>query len=203
MKLVEVKDWLEGLVWDGTPRVDTWASRFLASTDDAQAARLLIAAVARVFEPGCEIWQVPVLEGPQGCGKSTALRILGGAGFGEWTLPHDAKGWRVVEALEGAWLFELTDVRLTKRHAGQVADFALAGEDIARRPFQGSPSAHARWATFVITTNVMTQTIAEASRFEVIRVGHQVNLEALREAREQLWAEAVALYRAGRTWGQP
>src|SRR5580704_1036642 len=75
-----VIDYLDSLVWDGTPRLDRWLIDY-AGADDTPAARatsrtILVAAVRRARHPGCKFDQMPVIVGPQGCGKSQALQLL-------------------------------------------------------------------------------------------------------------------------------
>ena len=75
-----VRDFFDALVWDGTTRLDTWLPTYLHAdnTEYARAVgpRFLISAVARIYEPGCKVDHVLVLEGPQGKQKSEALRTL-------------------------------------------------------------------------------------------------------------------------------
>jgi len=83
-----VIDYLNSLAWDETPRLDRWLVE-CAGADDSPYVRavsraMLIAAVRRARHPGCRFDQMPVLEGPQGCGKSAALRVLADA----WLAGH-------------------------------------------------------------------------------------------------------------------
>src|SRR4051794_18144153 len=78
-----VRDYLNGLVWDGTKRLDGWLETYLGVTPKEGSAyvrevgrRWLIAAVARVYKPGCKADHVPILEGRQGAGKNSALAAL-------------------------------------------------------------------------------------------------------------------------------
>jgi Primase C terminal 2 (PriCT-2)/Virulence-associated protein E len=97
-----VREYLEGLRWDGTPRLDTWLETYLGarievhvldeglSVDDLNreeptpsekyeaslrsvGSKWLIAAVARIYRPGCKADYVIIFEGPQGIGKSTCF----------------------------------------------------------------------------------------------------------------------------------
>jgi predicted P-loop ATPase len=73
---------LDGLEpqWDGQRRIDHWLTTYLHVPDTPYARaigpRFLISAVARVFEPGSKVDHALVLEGPQGQGKSKAVRAL-------------------------------------------------------------------------------------------------------------------------------
>jgi putative DNA primase/helicase len=78
-----VLDYLDGLVWDGRPRVDEWLIRYCGAKDTplnrAIGRKVLVAAVRRVRVPGCKFDFILVLESKvQGIGKSTLLRILAG-----------------------------------------------------------------------------------------------------------------------------
>lgn len=75
-----VCDYLDGLEWDGTPRLDTWLTTFGQAEDTpytrAVGALTLLAAVRRVRQPGCKFDEMPVLESEQGKNKSSALAVL-------------------------------------------------------------------------------------------------------------------------------
>jgi predicted P-loop ATPase len=75
-----VRDYFNGLLWDRTPRLDTWPCTYLGADmtayHEAVGTKALIAAVARIYQPGCKADHVPILEGPRGLGKSSAIRAL-------------------------------------------------------------------------------------------------------------------------------
>ena len=75
-----VRDYLDGLVWDRTPRLDSWLVRYFRADDTeyvrAVGPRYLISAVARIYEPGCKVDHLPIFEGPQGRQKTESLRTL-------------------------------------------------------------------------------------------------------------------------------
>ena len=105
-----VRDYLDGLQWDGTKRLDLWLTMtFGCPSDDyhkAVGSKLLIAAVRRVRKPGCKYDQLVVLEGPQDIGKSTAILILFGA---DWTTDRisDLSSKDAAIDLRGKWCVEL------------------------------------------------------------------------------------------------
>ncbi|TIR81311.1 MAG: DNA primase, partial [Mesorhizobium sp.] len=80
-----LREYLDGLEWDGRPRVKSFANDYLGCVGDNYAPvvseRWLISSVARGLNPGCKVDTMPILEGPQGARKSTALRVLFGDEF--------------------------------------------------------------------------------------------------------------------------
>ena len=75
-----VRNYLNGLTWDGRHRLDRWVVGYLgvALTPYAEAvgSKWLISAVARVMQPGCKADCCLILEGPQNLGKSTAATSI-------------------------------------------------------------------------------------------------------------------------------
>jgi Bifunctional DNA primase/polymerase, N-terminal/Virulence-associated protein E/Primase C terminal 2 (PriCT-2) len=76
-----VRDYLDGLSWDGVPRIDDWLTTYGGAEPSdfvrAVGALVLMAAVRRVREPGCKFDEIPVLENPeQGNNRSSALQLL-------------------------------------------------------------------------------------------------------------------------------
>ena len=80
-----VKDYLDGLQWDGAERIDKWLTTHLGAEDNplncAIGRKMLIAAVRRVRQPGCKFDYIVVMDSSQqGIGKSTVIQILAGEG---------------------------------------------------------------------------------------------------------------------------
>ena len=112
-----VTEYLDTLKWDGTPRIDRWLID-CANAEDSSYVRsasraILVAAVRRARQPGCRFDQMPVLDGPQGCGKSAALRVL--AVEDEWFAdalpPLNGDARTIIEATAGKWIVEAGEIQ--------------------------------------------------------------------------------------------
>ena len=111
-----VTEYLGTLVWDGTPRIERWLVDCAGAEDSpyvrAASRAMLVAAVRRARQPGCRFDQMPILDGPQGCGKSSALRLL--AVEDDWfsELPLlDGDVRRIIEATQGKWIIEACELK--------------------------------------------------------------------------------------------
>lgn len=205
-----VRDWLESLHHDGKPRLDTWLTRYLgvdASPYSRAVARaFLVAMVARIMQPGCKHDHVLVLGGAQGIGKSTACGILGGEYAGD-NMPSIRDGAREAGLyLRGHWLVELAELAPSRKaEAEDLKAFLTRATDEIRAPYARRADVVPRQCVFVGTTNE-TAFLRDASggrRFWPVTCGAKIEAEALAEDREQLFAEAVAAFRAGEQWHLP
>jgi putative DNA primase/helicase len=202
----DVREYLEGLVWDGTPRVRAWPARYLHVGDSeyVQLAGMkwMIAAVARVMQPGCKADNVLILEGKQGWGKSTALEVLAGKPW--YTNSPIRIGEKDTYAvMAGKWIIELAELDSLNKSDSSAAKSFFATETDRFRNFYGKRAIDVhRQGVFAGSVNFDTYLKDESGnrRYWPIRVGGPVDIEALRRDRDQLWAEAVHLYRKRVIW---
>ncbi len=200
-----LRDWLNGLEWDGVPRVDSWVSKYLGGAGGSYTSNAgrwwLISAVARVMEPGCQADHMLIMEGPQGRGKSTALRRLAGDQYFTDQLP-DLHSKDASLQLFGKWIIEWGELdTLARSQVEIVKTFVSRRVETLRRPYGKIPVDVRRQCIFGGSTNdsEYLRDVTGNRRFWPFFVG-SIDLEALKRDRDQLWAEAVALYRGGAIW---
>lgn len=200
----ECRDWLSGLRWDGVPRLRHLMSEGFGGAENAYTEAVgrcwVISMVARVMRPGCKVDTVPVLEGSQGAGKSTGLSILGGKWFVECHESVMTKDFYGV--LQGHMLVEIAEMHSFSRSEVERIKGVISNQkDRYRKAYGRNTEDHPRQTVLVCTTNRddWQKDDTGARRFWPVRCG-QVDLDWLRHNREQLFAEAVQLYREGCSW---
>jgi len=197
-------DWLASLTWDEVPRLtDLMPVGFGATRtpySEAVGRCFAVSLVARVMRPGCKVDTMPVFEGSQGIGKSTALAILGGEFFAE---SHEQIGTKDFNlSLEGRWLMELSELHsMTAAEVERVKAVLSTATDRFRSPYDRHFKEAPRQVVFAGTTNRddWHQDPTGGRRFWPVRCG-AVDLVWLATRREQIFAEALAQYRAACDW---
>jgi len=199
---LDVLDYLNQISWDGVPRLDTWLVAYIGTEDteytQAVGPRWMISGVARIYEPGCKADCVLVLEGPQGILKSSAFAAIGGAWY---TNDVAALGTTAAqEQILGNWIVELDELEAVTRARDVVAVKAFVSRSIDkfRLPYGHRSHAHPRQCIFGGTTNRETWMRDETGgrRWWPVRSG-LIDIDALRQDRDQLWAEARDRYLTG------
>ncbi len=195
------QDWLTSLPpWDEVPRIDKFFEDHFgaepSSYTDRVSHNFWLMLVARIMIPGCQVDNMVVLEGGQGTGKSQAMRAVGGDWF---TTQHEAiTGKGFFEVLQGKILIEIGEMdAFTKADITRVKDVISSQMDRYREPYERHAADHPRQGCFVGTTNRRDWNKDEtgARRFWPIFCQGTIDIQAILAARDQLFAEALAVFR--------
>jgi hypothetical protein len=200
-----VRDYLVSLVWDGTPRLDKMGVTYFGCKDTAYTravfSKWMLSAVARIRTPGCQVDHVLVLEGPQGIGKSTALKVLAGEENFSDTLP-EIPSRDAHEHCIGPWIIELAELdHMRKSDATALKAFISAQRPAFRSAYGYRTMEHPRRCVFAASTNESGY-LADPTgnrRFWPVECKRADSVGLARD-RDQLWAEALVRVRAGESW---
>ena len=206
-----IRNFLEALQWDGKSRIASLLPRFLGADDNEYTREiirlLMLAAVHRVYEPGCKFEIMVCLVGGQGAGKSTFFRFL--AVNDEW-FTDDLKRMddeNVYSKMQGHWIIEMSEMLATvnAKSIEDIKSFLSRQKETYRIPYQTYAEDRPRQCIFVGTSNNLDFLPLDRTgnrRFAPVLV-HQDRvekhiLEDEKESREyivQAWAEAMVIYK--------
>ena len=203
-----VREYLQGLVWDGTPRADTIFVDYLGAEDTdytrAVTRKALIGAVARIMSPGCKHDHILVLVGPQGARKSTTLAKLGKSWFSDSM--YTVQGKEAYEALQGHWIIEMGEMAATKKaELEAIKQFTSKQTDSYRAAYARRTQERPRPCAFFGTTNdeEFLRDPTGNRRFWPVTVtdkGRVTGDYLTSDVVDQVWAEIVVRYKAGEVW---
>jgi hypothetical protein len=200
-----IADYLNGLKWNGKPRIDLWLSVYLGAPNNeytrAVGPRWLISGVARIFAPGAKVDSVLILKGLQGKRKSMALAELAGA---EYFSDHiSALGSKdSLQELLGIWIVEMAELASIRRSSlDQMKAFLTTRVDHFRPSYgrRGMNVPRSNIFAGSVNNTSFLEDETGARRFWPVTCG-EIDIPALKRDRDQLWAEAVHRYRAGEPW---
>lgn len=154
-----IKEYLRALPeWDGVPRVETLFIDYLGAEDNIYtreaAKRWLLAAVSRIYRPGCKFDYVPVLSGPPGIGKSTLAMKLGAEWFSDSLSLEDMKDKTAAEKIQGVWIMEIGELKgMRKTDVESVKSFVSRQVDNYRPSYGRAVESHPRTCVCIGTSN--------------------------------------------------
>lgn len=198
-----VKRYLEGLVWDGKKRLDTWLVDYLGAEGDTEylahvGRKTLVGAVSRIYKPGCKFDTVLILEGYQGAGKSTTIQNLASP---EWFVDNlgDIASKDVINVMRGRWIIEVAELdSMDRATVNALKSFFSRQSDINRLAFARREKEFKRQCIFIGSTN-QNEYLKDPTggrRFWPVKIS-RCDSAGVAAIRDQLWAEAMHLYGAG------
>ena len=202
-----IRDYLNGLTWDGTPRLERLIIDYIGA-EDTELNRVMTrkhftAAVTRVFKPGCKYDYCLVMTGPEGAGKSTLLNKMGGQWFNDSITTTEGK--EGMDQLRRAWIIEMGELASIKRSdVESIKAYLSKRVDIYRAAYARRTAEHPRQCIFCGTTNEALFLKGDNGnrRFWVIAVDPTLRKysawqDTIDRDRDQLWAEAMHYYQQG------
>jgi predicted P-loop ATPase len=157
----------------------------------------LVAAVRRVYDPGCRVDNMLILEGGQGALKSTTLKVLGDRWFTDATLRFEDKDSLLI--IQGRWIVEMAELEgMNKADTSATKKFLTQHVDLFRPPYGRKLVQYPRRCIFAGSVNhdIYLKDDSGNRRFWPVRV-ESIDIDRLRADVDQLWAEAAALHKAG------
>ena len=210
MSFHPLREYLDALVWDGTPRLDKWLTYYLGVNALEVATvfgpRWWIGMVARIYRPGCKFDTMLVLEGPQGIGKSQALARIGtlnGKSYYTDEL-HDLNSKDAAMQLQGRVLVEIAELNALERaEINAIKSWLTRTTDIYRPPYGREVVEAPRSCALAGTMNPngfgYLNDVSGGRRFWPVYCS-AIDLPALDRDCDQLWAEAVLRFSRGEPW---
>jgi predicted P-loop ATPase len=208
-----IKQYLESLRWDNTPRIDQWLQKYMGANDNvytrAVGSKFLIQAVARGLEPGCPSDWMLVLEGKQEVGKNAAMLAL--CPVPEWTVTIQTTDIDkdMTVSLEGRWLAEFAEMlTVTKAETNALKAFITQRVDTYRKSHRRDHVDHKRSAVLWGGTNQRENYLPDETgnrRFNPVGVVGFIDVDGelkldrdgIARDRDQLWAEALVRHQGG------
>ena len=198
-----VREYLSGLTWDGTSRVERLWIDYVGAEDDIYhrtvARLMMVAAVTRIFEPGHKFDFATILEGLQGKRKSTLIQILGRNWFGE--LDGEFSDQKtMIELMQGKWLMEIPELTgFSRADVRAIKAFISRQKDRARLAYARRAGEFPRQCIFIGSTNDREYLKDDSGgrRFWPVAccLDGEIDTDLLEQNVDQLWAEAVVIYR--------
>lgn len=193
-------EWLSRLEWDGVPRIKTFLSDYFnaESSEYTEAVSLYLwtALAGRVLKPGIKADMVPILVGDQGCGKSTGVAALSPSPDYFCEVSFAEKDDDLARKMRGRLVGEIGELRgLHTKELESIKAFITRTHENWIPKYREFATQFPRRLVFVGTTN-QDEFLSDDTgnrRFLPVRVNN-VNVEGIRQNREQLWAEAKKLF---------
>ena len=200
-----VKKYIEKVEWDGTKRIDSWLTNSVGCLDNCYTSQVgskfLIAAVSRVYNPGCKFDHMLILEGSQGIGKSTLLEELAADWYLDTNFSHKDKD--LIDSMRGAFIIEISELSgMNKKDVDWLKSFLSRKVDRVRLAYAARSKNFKRKCVFIGTynpsgNNMYLRDDTGNRRFWPVECGKTIDIEYVKENKAQLWSEALVRFKEG------
>ncbi len=195
------------LIYNDTQIIENLASRLFGTTEplhNTMFKKWLIAAVARIMEPGCKADDILILCGDQGFLKSTLFETLASTDWFLDSCEGTGNDKDTLMQMHYSWIIELAEVDrfLNKRSASDLKKSLSVREDKFRLPYGAGIETFKRKFVTCGTTNqdeFLTDPTGNR-RYWVVEVKTKIDIDWVKEHRSEIWAAAVHLYHQGHEW---
>lgn len=205
-KFHPVRDYLDSCTWDGVPRLDSLLIDYMGAEDSqytrAVTRKTLVAAVARIYRPGCKFDHMLTLRGAQGLGKSSFIGLLGGRWFSDSLTTMQGKD--AYEQVQGVWIMEVGELAgMKKAEVEAIKQFLTKRVDRFRPAYGRRTQEFPRQCIFVGSTNEhqFLRDTTGNRRFWVVDTPNKPALDMWDELTPEMvsliWGEAVHFYKQG------
>jgi len=200
-----VKEYIESIIWDGVNRLDEWLIKSAGCDDNIYirmaSSKFLIAAVNRIYNPGCKFDHMIILEGDQRIGKSTLVEIMAGVWFLDTNFGNKDKD--LIDSLRGSMLIEIAELDgMNKKDVAWLKGFLSRKVDRVRLPYAARSKDFKRKCVFIGTynpsgNNMYLRDDTGNARFWPIECKKKIDFNYLHKNKDQIWAEAYDRYLKG------
>jgi predicted P-loop ATPase/phage/plasmid primase-like uncharacterized protein len=205
------REYFSKLEWDGVKRLDNWLAYYCGAEEDdpnyiaAIGRKWMVAAVTRVFRPGAKFDHMLIFEGTQDAGKSYMLKELstihGRAYFDDTIKVSDLGNDKTVPKMQGVLIIEIAELSgFRKKDSDELKQAITTQSDRIVRKYANEPSEYPRQFVLAGTVNPTDGYLHDVTgnrRFWPVKVADKLDVKALANDKEQLWAEAVHLFKKG------
>ncbi len=197
-----VKQYIEKEKWDGVKRLEEWMIHSFGCQDNVYirevSQKFLIAAVNRIYNPGCKFDHMLIIEGEQGIGKSTLIEELAHSWYLDTTF--DNKDKDLIDAMNSAFIIEISELSgMSKKDVDWMKGFITRKVDRIRLPYAARTKDFRRKSVLVGTynpsgNNSYLRDDTGNRRFWPVECT-SINLSYVKKYKGQLWAEAYEMYK--------
>lgn len=201
-----IKEFIEKEKWDGQLRLDEWIIKCTGCEDNYYtrmvSSKFLIAAVNRVYNPGCKFDHMIVLEGPQGIYKSTMIEILSDKWYLDTSFENKTND--LVDSINNALIVEISELGgMNKKEVEWLRSFLSKKFDRIRLPYDRRVRDFKRKCVFIGTHNpsgnntYLRDDTGNRRYWPIECKSKKIDCVYLKDNLHQLWAEAFNRYKLG------